>query len=211
MRPQTRAQCWLRRASDTELIHEMNEQQVTAFVAALVPRAHRVFALIDGARDRDVLTRMQNLKIEHHSLFAGLKAVTLDRVAPYLVPFAALLPHAQSVIPTLWGKSWSVCVESDLLLEKVRLQLKKSLMVEDEDGEQAYFRFYDSRALERFIDSCTNAQLDHFFGEAIDAVIAIKSGSIDEAFCVRPTKNAGFLRTSPNPFEHQIIQLFKID
>jgi Domain of unknown function (DUF4123) len=127
----------------------------------------RLYALVDAARDSKLVEQMRSAKIAHYSLFSGVKEVTLARVAPYLVPVTALLPYLRRFATRAWGKSWSVIVESDATLEEVRLQLKKSILVNVADGQTGYFRFYDSRAFEKFFSVGQLEQMQYFMGDCL--------------------------------------------
>jgi len=148
-------------------------RDIDAFIALLEDKRDSLYMLIDSARDRHQLVpwlrRTQGLDAK--CLFSGLRAVALAGVAPYLAQLPQRNAAMSWVMHKYWGsgKCWSVIVESEANFEQTCLQLKKSLMVEL-DGKQAYFRFYDARAFEKFLSIGSILQMEHIFGDCIEQI-----------------------------------------
>ena len=146
-------------------------RDIDAFIALLEDKRDSLYMLIDSARDRHQLVpwlrRTQGLDAK--CLFSGLRAVALADVAPYLAQLPQRNAAMSWVMHKYWGsgKCWSVIVESEANFEQTCLQLKKSLMVELDGGKSGYLRFYDARALEKFIATCAGQQMEHLFGRCI--------------------------------------------
>jgi hypothetical protein len=49
-------------------------------------------------------------------------------------------------------------------LQQVRAHLRQFLLVQDERGNQQYFRFYDPRVLRVYLPTCDAAETQQFFG-----------------------------------------------
>ena len=122
------------------------------------------YVLIDAAQDRHILPFLGKNQTDWRSLYEGDTAYKLATHAPYLVK----LPDSGSWIEELlqkgWGRSWLVFVCSDAPMEEVRRHLRHFLYVQNAEGAQLYFRFYDPRILRAFLPACTPAELSQFFG-----------------------------------------------
>jgi hypothetical protein len=123
-----------------------------------------VFALLDGARDDRVLDLLRNSGERYQSLYEGTQGRELDNWAPYLVE----LPKDSRLLLWLlhegWGKSWGVCLTSGATFLEMRRHFRHFLLVDGEDGKQAYFRFYDPRVLRLFLPTCSPQERREFFG-----------------------------------------------
>lgn len=123
-----------------------------------------LFALLDAARDPMVLSLLADVAEEHQSLYNGETAEELAEVAPYLV---SLPPGSQLLKKLLyhgWGKSWGVYFTCSASFEETRRHLRSLQFIEDEQGEELYFRYYDPRVLRTFLPTCTPQEANQFFG-----------------------------------------------
>jgi hypothetical protein len=127
-------------------------------------QADQLYALLDAARDPEVVKLLRESQAEYQSLYDGDKAKEMDDFAPYLVR----LPGDSPLLPTLvengWGKSWGVYLVCGLPFKEVRRHFRKFLTVKDESGKEFYFRFYDPRVLRIFLPTCTAEETKEFFG-----------------------------------------------
>lgn len=155
------------------------------FIAHLRSDAANLYALIDSARDHSLVPQMRQANIEHHCLFSGVKALTLARVAPYLVPMTALAPHLERLVPYAWGGAWSMVVHGTGGVEATRIQLKKSSLVRLPGGTSAYFRFYDARVFDRFMRIGTEGQLRWMLGDRLDGLTWVSGGDAARTHTVR--------------------------
>lgn len=150
------------------------------------------FALLDAARD----SRVRAFILEHapdaESLYAGID-LDLAEVAPYLVPLPGRLT---SLMPLAWGNSWGVFVKSDATLPELRRHFRQFLMVQLEDGEEVYFRFYDPRVLRVFLPTCTPSEWEQFCGpvhafvlesETAGELVRFRAGEPAHAFATLKT------------------------
>ncbi|AVS69143.1 DUF4123 domain-containing protein [Paracidovorax avenae] len=163
----------------------MASPSLPRFIAHLRSDAANLYALIDSARDHSLVPQMRQANIEHHCLFSGVKALTLARVAPYLVPMAALAPHLERLVPYAWGGAWSMVVRGTAGVEATRIQLKKSCLVRLPDGQSAYFRFYDARVFDRFMRIGTEGQLRWMLGDRLDGLTWVSGGDAARTRTVR--------------------------
>lgn len=121
-------------------------------------------ALVDGARlgpDRSLPTD-GNAGIV--SLYKGRSEEILADVAPYLCEAASKTEFGRWLRSEGWGDAWAVFLDSAAPSEELHKHFRKFLLVQDEDGRELYFRFYDPRVLRIFLPTCTTDQLKEFFG-----------------------------------------------
>lgn len=135
-------------------------------LAALRAEEEPLFAVLDAARDGRVLELLRAAPEEHLSLYDGARGETFTEEAPYLVG----LPRGSWLLDRLvqegWGRSWGVYLTCRRPLAEVRRHLRRFLVVEVEETQEALlFRFYDPRVLRVFLPTCTPKQAETFLGE----------------------------------------------
>lgn len=123
-----------------------------------------IYAVVDAARSPAVLNALVTHSELYYSLYDGAEGEQLADVAPYLVA----LPPQSSLLTCLlrehWGDSRFTLFFAHADFKSVRRQLRRFLMIEDEQGKKMYFRFYDPRVLRGFLPSCTASECADFFG-----------------------------------------------
>ena len=124
----------------------------------------RVFYVFDGARLEDELDTAQALNPNFDSLYRGQSEETLASVAPYIFTVERGSEFERWYFDKGWGDSWGVIVYADDDMKSLHKHFRKFLMVQTEDGEELYFRFYDPRVLRIFLPTCDKEQLKEFFG-----------------------------------------------
>jgi len=135
-----------------------------------------VYAVLDAARDKQVLALLQSAGAKYHSLYEGPQAEELASVAPYLVDLTREHALLERIISAGWGKSWGIFLTGTKPFDEIRRHLRKFLMVREEAaGKRLYFRFYDPRVLRNFLPTCLpqqsaalHAEVDSFFTESED-------------------------------------------
>jgi hypothetical protein len=134
---------------------------------ALLQQEEVNYVLLDAARDPLVRAFILEHAPDAESLYAGIDEGLVD-VAPYLLPLAGRL---ESLMPLAWGNSWGVFLRSEATLAELRKHFRRFLMVQLEDGEEVYFRFYDPRVLRVFLPTCTAPEREGFLGPVQTFVI----------------------------------------
>lgn len=133
-------------------------------LAALRSAEANLYAVLDAARDEEILPLLQESPDAVRSLYDGAKGDAMAEVAPYLVQLDRdgwLL----EVLSQNWGRGWGIYLSCPLSLPEVRHHLRHFLRVQEEGSTKfLYFRFYDPRVLRVFIPSCTDQQLIQFYG-----------------------------------------------
>ncbi len=97
------------------------------------------------------------------SLFKGMPEEKNWALAPYVVEVGeAMLDWIRE---TLWsGKSWGILLESARPVEELRQHFQKWVVVEDPNGDEMYFRFYDAAVLKAFLGTATPEETAELFG-----------------------------------------------
>jgi hypothetical protein len=122
------------------------------------------YILLDAARMKQQIHRAKAIIPNYVSLYKGRNMEDLADVGPYLFVLETEKKFASWYKETGWGNSWGVQVNSTADRETLFHHFQKFVLVENEEGKQLYFRFYDPRVLRIFLPSCDNLQLEDFFG-----------------------------------------------
>jgi len=120
-----------------------------------------LMALIDAIRDREILELLQTHADEHQSLYRSEQD---PKIAPHLVRFAPRSALLKQMIQKGWGRQWGLYLTSALSLQDLRQYFRTALMVTMPDGVELFSRFYDPRFFRTFLESCTTAEAEAYFG-----------------------------------------------
>lgn len=97
------------------------------------------------------------------SLFRGLPEEKYWALAPYLVEVDE--ETFEWIRGNLWsGASWGILLESARTVEDLRRHFRPWVVVEDPNGDEMYFRFYDAEVLRTFLASATFQETLDLFG-----------------------------------------------
>lgn len=130
----------------------------------------RVYAVLDAARDDEVVRLLRRSGAPYRSLYDGWAEEVFDTVAPYLVQLRRRGALMEQLLERGWGRAWGVYVLSRAPFADVRRQLRRWLKVHVEGLGVATFRFYDPDVMRNFAPTCTPAQITRMLG-CIDAVV----------------------------------------
>lgn len=121
-----------------------------------------LFALVDATREKEVLTMLQtSVGEEYASLYRDPQNAS---IAPYLIRFSGKSELLRQMAQRGWGHSWGVYLTCSLQLAELREYYRRELMVSLPDGTELFSRFYDPRFFRVFLDSCSKAEGEKFFG-----------------------------------------------
>src|SRR2546423_619838 len=120
-----------------------------------------LMALVDAAREPALLDLLRSSGEEFQSLYKDEKNA---KVAPYLVRLPPKSPLLKRMTREGWGKGWGVYLTCSLPLQGLRAYFRKTLMVATPDGMEFFSRFYDPRFFRNFLNGCTAAESEKFFG-----------------------------------------------
>ncbi|MGK3990618.1 DUF4123 domain-containing protein [Sorangium sp. So ce136] len=133
-------------------------------LALLLQRHEPLYAVLDAARGPQVLKLVRASSDEARSLYNGRRGEQLATVAPYLVRMPTGSRQLEALLREGWGQSWGVLVACDSPFDDLRRHLRRFLVVQTEERQALYFRFYDPRILEPFLNTVTNEERRAFFG-----------------------------------------------
>ncbi len=122
------------------------------------------FAVLDGARNLDVLDLLKRGGAWFQSLYEGREAVDLAPQGPYLVELVSVPELLPYMMERAWGNAWGVYVGTHASFEELRRHLRRFLTITGEDEQKMLFRFYDPRVLRTFLPTCTAGERAEFFG-----------------------------------------------
>jgi hypothetical protein len=142
----------------------LSEEAETAH-AALSAEPFPLFAVLDAARDAQILPLLRQSVDAYVSLYDGHQGRALERWAPHLVLFRDDSDLLQYHLAAGWGERWGIFFTSRKPLLDVRRHLRRFLLVEDgETGQELYFRFYDPAVLRVFLGAAARRQRETLFG-----------------------------------------------
>lgn len=124
----------------------------------------RVYGVVDAARCVELAYEAKLLfGKEIRSLFLPEVQAALADVAPYLIPIdteGGYLDNWARRLGTSAGILFVSAAGEDVLYQ----HLRKIFVVEDEEKQEYFFRYYDPRVLRTFLPTCSSDQLIEFFG-----------------------------------------------
>lgn len=123
-----------------------------------------LYGIVDSARDLELAYEAKCLyQQEIWSLFQGDAAEAVADVAPYLLmidPAGGYLENWAN----RWGGSAGILLTTSTDRNNLYAHLRQIFVVEDEDHQPYFFRYYDPRVLRNFLPTCAPEQLAEFFG-----------------------------------------------
>lgn len=136
-------------------------------LGALRSQPGKLYAVLDAARDPEVLTMLRCSGHRYQSLYEGARGELYAAAAPYLVRLRKGSPFLERLVEKGWGNAWGVYLTSDEGFERVRRHLRRRLQAELEGVEgTVLFRYYDPRVVQGFLSVClpseASALLDPF-------------------------------------------------
>ena len=138
-------------------------EPASLFDVRQVARSGHLFAILDACDAPMVPSKVESLGEERGiSLYRGSAEERFADIAPYLVVVDESM--LTWIVETLWNEHWGILVVSNASLAELRTHFRKFLTVSSPTGESWYFRFYDPRVLEKYLQSCTEAELRSFVG-----------------------------------------------
>ncbi len=125
-----------------------------------------VFAILDGARDPEIESRIRFSGLDHECLYSGDLSPQLRAAAPYIVHLSPNSDFTYFLLGEAWGQSWGMFALTFFgrTLGDVRHHFRRFLRAKDESGRKLIFRFYDPRVLRAYLPTCTAEEAEHFFG-----------------------------------------------
>lgn len=150
---------------DLERFRRARAEEALAALEAVAAR-EPLYAVLDMARDKRILTLCREAVEEHVSLYDGMAGENLADVAPHLVRLRPGSRLLASLVREGFGKRWGIWLTSGQQPREVRRHLRRFLMVELEGKPgRVYFRFYDPGTITSFVPTSSPRQLEELFGD----------------------------------------------
>jgi len=119
----------------------------------------RAYLLLDASADDDISVMLNGFSNPALCLFDGETGEDLEAVAPWLVELYAPEDSVWGwFVAEGFGNDWGIVIHSRLAPRRLKTQLKKFIMIEDEDGNAFYFKFYRPSTLNGFLPVFTPEQ-----------------------------------------------------
>lgn len=183
---------WLQLGDTTLLMHvealdrgaqraNLAKSHEDAVLAALSAKVGSLYAVVDAARDEDVLRLLAKAVDPWQSLYEGVRGEALADVAPYLVQIDASSPFLSRLIRRGFGEAFGIFLTSTKPFVAVRRHLRRFLMVLAGDtNNQLYFRYYDPRVLREALAIFTPRQEDDVFDQLVSFICEGEDQSLFE-------------------------------
>lgn len=126
----------------------------------------KLYAILDGARDVRIYHALASCDCEYLCLYKGHLPLVLVEAAPYLVELKPKSRFAEWLAAQGWGNSWGIFFTARHDLFDVVSHFRRFILVEDEERNTLYFRFYDPRVMRVYLPTCTRDELKMIFGPA---------------------------------------------
>lgn len=149
-----------------------------------------VHTLLDAARMGSAMATAKELNAGFRSLYKGRSEEQLADFAPYLFMISNNNSFSRWLTAEGWGHSWGIYLESLANPADVYRHFRKYLLVQNEQGKEYYFRFYDPRVMRSFLPTCNPQQLVDFFGPVTYFLLEDE----DPAYALRFSLQSGHLQ-----------------
>ncbi|APR83457.1 Hypothetical protein A7982_08806 [Minicystis rosea] len=126
-----------------------------------------VYAILDGARDPELVPTLLSAGLQYKCLFSGNLSRELARAAPYLVRLNRHGEPTQQLVDRVWGNSAGIFLASPSPLEDLRRHFRRFLQVQSPSGGKLFFRYYDPRVLRVYLPTCDEGELGVVFGPVL--------------------------------------------
>lgn len=122
-----------------------------------------LYAVVDGAQKLELAFAAKLAGYDPVSLFVGKQAPQLGGVAPYFFAVPAGAPYFAAWAESVGGNA-GILIDSPADPATLFTHLRGVFVVQDETGQEYFFRYYDPRVLRKYLPTCTAQELAEFFG-----------------------------------------------
>lgn len=123
-----------------------------------------LYAILDAARDPEILPRVKSSGLEFASLYEERDGEELAIYGPWLVKLPPDHRFLEDLVREGWEKSWGVFLTCRLPFGELRRHLRQFLLAQLPDGRKVCFRYYDPRVLRTYLPTCTSEEVKRFVG-----------------------------------------------
>ena len=126
----------------------------------------RLYAVVDACQAPELIDLARSKYGQPNRMLFKGKAAVLEEVELFAPFFISIDPETDFLDHwiTYWGKNAGVLFTSSAEPIRIFRHLRKIFVVEDETGQEHFFRFYDPRVLRVYLPTCTREELRKFFG-----------------------------------------------
>jgi hypothetical protein len=146
----------------------MDTRTYQGILAALWPKGESgstdVFAVLDGARDPLIASRVEAYLDQKACLYEGTLPRELVNAAPHLLRLFCDDHFCRRLVHDGWGQSWGIFAIAPTSLTSLRRHFRKFMVVRGPKGNRLVFRWYDPRVLRVYLPTCTLEELRTVFG-----------------------------------------------
>ena len=136
-----------------------------------------VYAVLDACDEPRVPDKVRELgPTRAVSLYRGSAEIEYWAIAPYLAQLDETL--LDWIVGSLWKDPWGIFAVARADLATLRKHFRRFLKVEDPDGKELLFRFYDPRVLPTFLTTCIESEAEQFFGPIERFCVKDKEGGL---------------------------------
>jgi hypothetical protein len=129
-----------------------------------VRNGNRLYCIVDACQDRDfVFLAKSRYSQPIRSLFKGCGAVGMEDYAPYLIPIDPETDFIEQFCART-EENIGIFVTSTAKPVVIFRHLREIFVVQDEGGQEYFFRFYDPRVLRRYWETCEPAEQKELLG-----------------------------------------------
>jgi hypothetical protein len=158
-----------------------------------------VYAVLDGAAIPDLLDMFDEFEPVRVCLLRGVDDLELAATAPYLVQLKGEAPFTEWLLAEGLGEHGGIfaIVPEGIPFIDLRKHFRDLVRVCLPEGETVLFRFYDPRVCNTFLPTCSQDQLQEFFGPVIRYLAVQKSESEDQVELIEYALENGVLLSRP--------------
>lgn len=128
----------------------------------LEPFIH-LYALIDGAQAIELALTARVMGAELYTLLPADLAQDVPHTGPCLVPLERHARFLEAWVSAI-GTHAGVLLETAADLDTLYPHLRELFIMNDEEGGEFFFRYYDPRVLHTYLPTCTPDELVKFYG-----------------------------------------------
>lgn len=121
----------------------------------------RVYLLLDAAQATEIPVCVESLAIRGGCLFQGAMRDELGDVAPWLAEVGPGDDMWDWYLDEGFGRNRGVVLAGPGGFDRVRLALKRSLMIRDENGRSHFFKFYLPKVFNTYVPAFDAAQFSY--------------------------------------------------
>jgi hypothetical protein len=122
------------------------------------------YFVADGAIMNDEIERFSDFGIAPITLYVGMEEEAIADVGPFLIDIYKNIDAQNWIIDNTDTSISGIFLKTNAEYDDILDHLQSLILVEDEEGNEMYFRFYDPRVLIKFLPTCNASQLKQFFG-----------------------------------------------